>query len=252
MPGRLLVILLIPLLAGGCALSPRMAVEDAIGAAAGADVLLVGEQHDAPAHQRNHQRVVQTLAAQGRLAALALEMAEQGTSTAGLPAGAGEPAVQAALRWNEQAWPWAAYRPAVMAAVAAGVPVLGANLPRANMRAAMADAALDSLLAPAALQAQREAIRSGHCDLLPASQIAPMTRIQIARDRAMAATLAAAASGGNTVVLLAGAGHVLPELGVPVHLPPQLRVHAVAWPAQPSGVDHCAKLRQQLKPAGAP
>ncbi len=250
MSARLLVIVLMPLLAGGCALAPH-AEEDAIRAGIAADVLLLGEQHDAPAHQRSHQRVVQALGAQGRLAALALEMAEQGASTAGLPPGAGVPAVQAALRWNEQAWPWAAYGPAVMSAVAAGVPVLGANLPRTGMRAAMADATLDTVLAPPALQSQREAIRSGHCDMLPASQIAPMTRIQIARDRAMAATLAAAAVGGKTVVLLAGAGHVRSELGVPVHLPPHLRAHTVAWPAQPSGVDHCARLREQLKPAAA-
>ena len=103
------------------------------------DLLLLGEQHDAPEHQQIHAEVVQTLAQQGRLAALALEMADTGTSTAGLPRDASEDAVQKVLQWNDKGWPWKHYGPAVMAAVQAGVPVLGANLPRARMREAMAD-----------------------------------------------------------------------------------------------------------------
>ena len=96
-------------------------------------MLLLGEQHDAPEHQQLHQRFVQRLAEQGRLAALALEMAEQGVSTAGLPRDAPEAAVRSALRWDEQGWPWPAYGPAVMAAIGAGVPVVGANLPRPQL-----------------------------------------------------------------------------------------------------------------------
>ena len=38
------------------------------------------------------------------------------------------------LAWDDAGWPWAAYGPAVMAAVRAGVPVLGANRPRSRMR----------------------------------------------------------------------------------------------------------------------
>ena len=99
------------------------------------DALLLGERHDVADHQRRHRDAVVQLAAQQRLAALALEMAEHGTTTAGLERGASEAAVRAALGWDERAWPWAAYAPAVMAAVRAGAPVLGANLPRARMRA---------------------------------------------------------------------------------------------------------------------
>lgn len=220
--------------------------------AADADVLLLGEQHDAADHPERHRQVVQALASQGRLAALALEMAERGASTAGLPADAPESSVQAALGWNSQAWPWPQYRPAVMAAVAARVPVIGANMPRSAQRPAMADAALDALLSAAALESQRQAIRDGHCGLLPEAQIAPMTRIQIARDRAMAQTLAQAAVPGKTVVLLAGAGHVLPDLGVPLHLPAGLRAQSISHPPQPSGVDHCARLREQFRPRAAP
>jgi uncharacterized iron-regulated protein len=210
------------------------------------DILLLGEQHDAPEHQQLHLKAIQGLAAQGRLAALALEMAEQGASTDGLALDASEAAVRTALRWDEQAWPWQAYGPAVMAAVAAGVPVLGANLPRPGMRPAMTDTALDGLLPAPALKAQQQAIRIGHCDLLPETQIAPMTRIQIARDRAMAQTLARTASAGKTVVLLAGAAHIDPALGVPLHLPPALRIESRALAPQPPQKDYCEELRRRM------
>ncbi len=227
----------------------------AVDAALPADALLLGEQHDAPRHQHLHRETVQALAARGQLAALALEMADQGAGTRGLPAGADEAAVRQALRWNEAAWPWAAYGPAVMAAVRAGVPVLGANLPRGDMRAAMLDASLDQRLPPQALARQREAIRIGHCDLMPAAQLAPMARIQIARDRAMADTVSGAAQAGRTVVLVAGHAHVDAEVGVPLHLPPGLRARSVTWPAVPPARDYCADLRRQMQgpsPASAP
>ena len=104
-----------------------------------ADIILLGEQHDAADHQQVHRIVVEALAARNSLAALALEMASQGHSTAGLAGNATEDAVRQALQWNNEGWPWSAYGPAVMAAVRAGVPVMGANLPAAQLRNAMAD-----------------------------------------------------------------------------------------------------------------
>ena len=233
-----------------------------------ADALLLGEQHDAPEHQRIHQQVVQALAAQGQLAALVLEMANQGGSTRGLSPQASEADIQSALRWDERAWPWAAYGPAVLSAVRAGVPVLGANLPRDALRATMRDASLDQRLPSAALAEQQQRIRSGHCDLLPESQIAPMTRMQIARDRAMAQTITEAAQSGRTVLLLAGHGHVAPALGVPQHLPPGFKAKTVllqasqgdaatesvanfnlVWPTDPIPPrDYCAEFKATRPP----
>ncbi|MBL0421156.1 ChaN family lipoprotein [Ramlibacter sp. AW1] len=215
------------------------------------DALLLGEQHDAPQHKRWHHETVRDLARRERLAALALEMAERGASTAHLPREASQEQVRAALRWEERAWPWAAYGPAVMEAVRAGVPVIGVNLPRAHMRAAMADANLERALPAEALARQQTAVREGHCDLLPESQVLPMVRVQIARDRSMAEGVAAAATRGRTVVLLAGSGHVDEALGVPRHLPPGLSVEPRAWPpaeGSRSVEDACAELRQHFRP----
>ena len=195
--------------------------------------ILLGEQHDVPEHQQLHHRAVVALNSQQQLAALAVEMAEQGQTTRALSPLANEASVRAALQWDVAAWPWAAYGPAVMAAVRAGVPVLGANLPQARWRETMQDTALDAQLPVAALQAQQQAIRTGHCNLLPESQIAPMTRIQIARDVAMAAVVRAAAQPGKTVLLLAGHGHVNRALGVPQHLPAGFTYRAVLLQAAP-------------------
>lgn len=197
-----------------------------------ADVVLLGEQHDAPEHHVIERESVEALVARNRLAALALEMAEEGRTTARLPTAATEAQVQAALSWDAKAWPWTDYAAAVMAAVRAGVPVLGANLPRARMRDAMADVSLDAQLSEAALRAQQAAVRDGHCGLLPESQIVPMTRIQIARDRAMAHTLAEQPRvPGQVVLLISGAGHADPALGVPQHLPTDLKVRSVRMAA---------------------
>lgn len=216
------------------------------------DVLLLGEQHDAPGHQAMHRRVVQELADQRRLAAVVLEMAEHGRSTAGLPRDASEAQVREALGWSVAGWPWEPYRPAVMAAVGSGVPVLGGNLSKAELRAAMSDTALDALLPGPALKAQQQAIRHGHCDMLPESQVAPMTRMQIAKDRAMAHTLQQAVRPGQTVVLLAGGRHVDRQLGVPQHLAGGLRMGATQLPAEPQKKDYCAELEAQMKARGAP
>ena len=228
-------------LLAGCAAAPLSAPDTT-----GVDALLLGEQHDARAHPGLHEHWVAGLARQGTLAAVALEMADRGTSTGGLPPQASETQVQQALHWDAQGWPWERYRPAIMAAVRAGVPVLGANLPRGQQREAMQDKSLDRLLPGPALKAQQQAVRLGHCELLPESQIAPMTRIQIARDRSMAQTIAAAVVPGKTVVLLAGAGHVEPDVGVPRHLPATVQARSMELPREETGKDYCEELRKEM------
>ena len=257
-----LVLLALP----GCALQPPSTPADSAWQAElerwpASDALLLGEQHDAPEHQRWEADSVRWLAERGRLAALVIEMAEAGTGTDGLPPDANAAQVYAALRWNEAAWPWERYRAVIMAAVAAGVPVRGGNLPRSRMRAAMQDEALDRHLPPAALALQRNAIEEGHCGLLPADRVMPMVRIQLARDASMAHAVQQARQDGRTVLLAAGWGHVRRDLGVPTWLPANFNAKvAIAQAGQARAAieseanyihptpalaprDHCAELR---------
>ena len=78
----------------------------------------------------------------------------------------------------------------------------------------------------------------------------------------MAQTLVAARVPGKTVVLVSGAGHAVPELGVPQQLPGDIEVKTVklnAGPLVESGFDatwvtpsvpekdHCAELRETIR-----
>ncbi|MEX1165528.1 MAG: ChaN family lipoprotein [Hydrogenophaga sp.] len=233
------------------------------------DVWLLGEQHDAPAHQARQREVVSALQARGVLAALVMEMAERSGSTRGLPTGASEAQVLQALNWpaSEAAgWQWAVYGPLVMQGVRAGVPVLGGNLPRAELRAAMQNSAFDQRLKPEAWKTQQDNIREGHCQMLPETQIVPMTRAQLARDAAMAQTIETALLPGKTVLLVAGNQHVRRDIGVPQHLKPGIRNTVVVmasgdldegenssfadqvWRTETvPNKDHCAAFKAQMK-----
>lgn len=260
------------LLLGGCAATPPDPPELGTAAAqvlqrvSSVDLVLLGERHDAPDHPAIHAQVVAGLAGRRQLAGLVIEMAERGTTTQGLGPGVDAATVRQRLAWDERAWPWGRYGPAIMAAVGAGVVVAGGNLGREHMRLTMGDASLDQRLPASELSRQQDAIREGHCGLLPASQIVPMTRIQLARDISMARTLTDLAQPGRVVVLLAGAAHVERASGVPAHLPAGVRALAVllapphglvhgrydqtlATAAYVSPVDECADLRRRFSPS---
>lgn len=190
-------------------------------------LLIFGERHDQPDQQRQVAAAVQELAAKGQLAALVLEMAEAPHTTAGLARDASDMQVREALQWK--GWPWETYSNVVMNAVGAGVPVWGGNLPRAAMRTAMTDEGIGAELSGTTRRRMADAVRTGHCDLLPAAQLPGMVRIQVARDQSMAKVVDAAvrhAAPGSVVVLLAGVQHAARDRGVPLHL-----LASTAWAA---------------------
>lgn len=260
--------------AGGQPLSPAQLCD----ACAAATLCLLGEQHDHPDHHAVQAWIVTALAAQGRLAAVALEMADAGKRFDG-PRDASAAAVRAALDWNDAGWPWRLYAAPVMAAVRAGVPVVGVNLPQGQMSAVMQQARWDDSV-PGAVRERiiREVIDS-HCGLLPAAQAPAMARIQLARDDSMAAHSLALAQPGKTVALLTGSFHADRNVGIAQHIaaqsaqiPPDVARPPVLFSllllglsgedtpvAVPAGYDavwftpgtpprdHCAELRAQLQ-----
>ena len=242
-----------------------------------ATLCLLGEQHDHPDHHAVQAWIIQALAQRRQLAALALEMADAGWRFGG-PAQATDAEVRDRLHWDDAGWPWRLYAAPVMAAVRAGVPVVGVNLPRCDVRAAMQQPRWDDSVPPAVRRRLQDDVADSHCGLLPAAQLPAMTRVQLARDDSMAAHSLALAQPGKTVVLLTGSVHADRTLGVALHLP----AHAAAGPAGaaapptvfslllqglapgaaaevPAGldavwftpgtppVDHCAELRRQLQ-----
>lgn len=194
-------------------ITPQQLVDDC----ARATLCLLGEQHDHPDHHAVQAWIVSALGERGALAALALEMADAGQRFEG-PRDAPEAVVRARLHWNDDGWPWAMYSAAVMAAVRAGVPVVGVNLPRADMRPAMQQARWDTSVPAKVRQRILDDVAESHCGLLPASQLPAMARIQFARDDSMAAHSLALARPGKTVVLLTGSFHANRTLGIALHV----------------------------------
>lgn len=227
-----------------------------------APTVLLGEQHDANDHQQLARLSVARLAQEPGLSALALEMADDGVDTTGLSTSSTEAQVRERLRWNDAGWPWRRYGPVVMQAVRLGVPVVGANLPRAAMGEVMRDEQWDARVPAGVLADHRERMVISHCGLLSAAQVPGMARIQIARDERMAQTTERWIRPGKTVLLLAGAEHVKRDRGIPLFWSAALAQQAhVVWmragtsqpdtagvadatwatPATPER-DHCAEM----------
>jgi uncharacterized iron-regulated protein len=264
---------------------------DALATAVGAArFALLGERHDNADHHQFQAWLLRRMLESGRRPAVAFEMLstdqapQLASHLAASPrdaAGLGD-----AVGWKRSGWPeWRLYQPIAEAALAAGVPIIAANLPTATARAvARGDlSALDPALvrrhaldraATDDVQAAMEAeIRDAHCGALPNTLAPGMVTAQRARDAEMAERLVAGARDG--AVLIAGAGHVRTDRGIPRYvaaLAPGASVVSVAlvevadeaktpaeyatrfgttglpfdyvwFTARADNVDHCARLR---------
>jgi uncharacterized iron-regulated protein len=207
-------------------LPPQGVVETLLGAG----IAVLGETHDNPDHHALQAWVVRELAAAGRRPLVALEMVDT-DHQAVIDSNIDQPAkLGAALDWEKRGWPdWGLYRPIIEAALAAKGEIKAANLPQdLTRRIAKGDQGvevdgrfgLDIPLPPAEEKALSTDIREGHCNLLPEKSVAPMVRVQRARDAAMAEVMAEQASRpeAGPAVLIAGAVHARTDRGVPARL----------------------------------
>jgi uncharacterized iron-regulated protein len=217
-------------------------------AAAGADLVLLGETHDNADHHLLQAWLLGAIAAAGRRPAVAFEMLgthQQPELDAALArAPVTSDGVSAAVDWAESGWPaFDHYRPVFDAALAAGLPLLAANLPR-DMAREVVRTGREAL--PEALRARlerdepfpeaeaaemRKEMADSHCGHLPESLLDPMVLAQRARDAQMAERIEAAAASRGAV-LVAGSGHTRRDRGVPRHVfrdAPSLSVASVAF-----------------------
>ncbi|MFK7161721.1 ChaN family lipoprotein [Marinospirillum sp. MEB164] len=176
--------------------------------------LLVGEQHDHPEHQQWAQRWIEDLAAQGRLGAVAFEMAHYQQQAALDRALGQEQITPEALEWVA-AWPWDRYQSVVETSLRLAPRVVGADLTRAEQLAAYREGAPQAALSPAQAAALDQLIDEGHCQLLPPERLPQMRQVQLARDQQMAAILSTTPLNERIGVFLAGSVHQRPDLGVP-------------------------------------
>jgi uncharacterized iron-regulated protein len=196
--------------------------------------VLLGEKHDNPDHHRLQAWLLRALIAAGRRPAVGFEMFTVDDAPAIARQLATHPTdavgLAEAVNWQRSGWPdWAMYQPIVEAALQANLPVVATNLSPATMRslgqsgAAALDPAfaaqygLDRPPAPDIQTATAEEIREAHCGFASEKQVNAMLLVQRARDAQMAESLAAAGQQDGAV-LIAGAGHVRRDYGIPTYL----------------------------------
>ena len=199
-----------------------------------ADFVLLGERHDNPDHHLLQAEVLRSLIAIGRRPAVGFEMLglDDASAIANYLATAPNDAagLGRAVNWNQRGWPdWAMYQPIAEAALQAKLRIVATNLPLTTARKMTRDgfAALDPRAMreldldrppPEPVFARMAAdIRDAHCGYAPEKSLKPMVDVQRARDAQMAQSLIAAGDPGGAI-LIAGAGHVRADYGIPVYL----------------------------------
>jgi uncharacterized iron-regulated protein len=192
-----------------------------------ARIMLLGEVHDNPDGHRQRTDVLRAEVEAGFRPALLMEQFDRENQTALTRAQAqcrdADCVIAAA---GGKRWDWPLYKPVIELALRYRLPLIAANVSRADAGkviggglAAALDAPtirqfkLDQAL-PADLAArQRQAIIDGHCGKFPEEMVPGMVNAEVARDVWMAKLLAAHSTNG--AVLLAGNGHVRKDVGVP-------------------------------------
>jgi uncharacterized iron-regulated protein len=199
----------------------------------GARFVLIGEQHDNPDHHVLQARLLRALVATGRKPAVVFEMLDQEQQPVidrALADHADVDGFGAAVDWAHSGWPpWPLYRPLFAEVLGARLPIVAAGLDRKTaMRMAGQDLAeVDPALAraleaagplpPEQQAALREEMQQAHCGKISAAEMLDaMALIQRARDARLALGLQRA--GADGAVLIAGAGHVRRDRGVPAYL----------------------------------
>lgn len=279
MPRAALLIALacLSLLLSACTSYP-VTLGDAPPARAGpGQVLLLGEVHDNAAQHVLRQQALAGLLAQGDRPALLMEQFDREhqaaidksvLDSASLPL-AERVAALIVAGGQGPGWQWDLYRPYLALALQHGLPIVAANVSRAEARRViqlgLAATGWTEPVPEDIARAQTAAIEASHCGQVDAALAARLARAQLARDQFMAQQIERHAARG--VLLLAGNGHVRTDIGVPRWLPPALlaRSRAVGYlesgdsrasydavvltAAQPR-VDPCATMRP-VTPAAA-
>ena len=210
------------LLAAGCSHAPGPATS-----AAAPRALLLGEVHDNAAGHAARLALLRERLEAGWRPTIAMEQFDTGQQTA-LDAAMRDctdaDCVAAKVAPAKSGWNWAYYKPLIALAMQYKLPLIAANLSRADASkivkdgfaaavpaAVIARYGLDALPAEV-LAAQETEVRDSHCGMLPESMVAPMAKAQIARDVVMAETMRMHGAGG--IVLVAGNGHVRKDIAV--------------------------------------
>ena len=223
-----------------------------------APLLLLGEVHDSAAQHALRLQALQAVIDRGARPALLLEMvdrerqaaidavqrppAAEGTASTATatPATASDDRALASrvdalidAAGRSAGWHWPFYRPYLRLALQHRLPIVAANVSRADARRViqlgLGATGFQTEVPADIARAQALAIEDSHCGAVDRAMAARLANAQVARDQFMAGLITAHADRG--VVLLAGNGHVRRDIGIPRWLTPDLRSrsHAVGY-----------------------
>lgn len=196
-----------------------------------AKYILLGEKHDNIVHHRHQAWAIRQLHRQSRQAGVAFEMIDTAQADQlGSPVSQGVDTLIDTLESGASGWKYRLlYKPVFEAVIAAAYPIYPANLPRAQIRDIARGkheaqpGVVKQILQASPLDKQQDdalsrEIRDSHCDMLGEAMIPSMVHVQRVRDAVMTHSLVANSAGHEQMVLIAGAGHVRADRGVPYYL----------------------------------
>lgn len=239
-------------MACACSLIPMQAHFDAAASQAqlyaslrAHPLILLGEVHDNAQQHALRAKALADYLQGGARPALLMEQFDRNT----------QPAIDAAMARADvtadeiiaigqgTGWDWPLYRPYIELAIRYHLPLIAANVSRAETRAIISQGLGPSGFAAEIpddiLRQQTDEIIAAHCGLLGAAQAARMVPAQIARDQFMAQMIQAHRKHG--VILLAGNGHVRKDIGVPRWLDAASQTEAYSIGLLESGTESMRK-----------
>jgi uncharacterized iron-regulated protein len=201
------------------------------------DYLLLGELHDNQVHHRHQVWAIKQLAIAGRDAGIAYEMIykEQGERLAGLEISSADQLIEI-LNRTQTGWDYEnQYRPLFVETLAAGYPIVAANLDRKQLMEVLMQGTdklpsgyrriLDNTpFSDAQTSGLLDEINTSHCNLLDAQTGSMMLQGQRIRDAVLTESLLSI--NEPVKVLIAGLGHVRNDRGLPLYLEKNLETPA--------------------------
>jgi len=190
--------------------------------------ILLGETHSNPDHHSGQAKIIEKWLSPNRPSALVFEMLAYDDWEQTLHPELSLEQLHQKLEQVASKWQWELYQPILEVQIKHQLPMVGANLTRAQLDEYASDAKclmtrqgttleFCDLLEEDQKNAIKQLIFDAHCGYLPLEQTAPLLRTQVAKDASFALSMA---NTGSTrkVALIAGAVHIRKDIGVPVHL----------------------------------
>ena len=189
--------------------------------------LLIGEKHDNPDHHHLQNWLMHQLLPKNKYQVTFEMMSyDQQTQLDKLSSSSSTSEIVSTADFKNSGWDQELYLPLLQTALKKGAHVSGGNIPKQQIMALYSSnpAILEpakrfstmNVLNETQMLSLNDYIYEQHCELMPRSQVGPMSKIQIAKDASLAYSMTRATAPKR--MLITGNFHANKTLGVPTHL----------------------------------